>query len=277
MALYDPVNGVYRKVSKKYDPVDGVYRNVTKAYDPVDGVYRQYFSGGGNTAGALAVGDSLWLNVDGTLTEFLVVHQGNPDSALYDASCSGTWLLMKDIYSMVQWDCDEYDQSDELVSEMSNEYAESEMHKYYMGYYFIRRFDSNVQSAIKDVKIPYVEGAGYGSVRTGANGLSTKIFLLSGYEVGFTVSDHSALYADGACLDYFVGATRTTRTAYYNGNEHYWWLRTPQEYEYDIAFCVDTYGYLVNWSCDKERGMRPAFILDSNTPFAQADGKNIIE
>ena len=276
MALYDPVDGVYRKVAKKYDPVDGIYRKVTKAYDPVDGVYRQYFSSD-LTAGGLAVGDSIWLNVDGTLTEFLVVHQGNPDSALYDASCSGTWLLMKDIYSMVQWDCDEYDQSDELVSEMSNEYAESEMHKYYMGYYFIRRFDSNVQSAIKDVKIPYVEGAGYGSVRTGANGLSTKIFLLSGYEVGFTVSDHSALYADGACLDYFVGATRTTRTAYYNGSEHYWWLRTPQQYEYDIAFCVDTYGYLVNWSCDKERGMRPAFILDSNTPIAQADGKNIIE
>lgn len=46
MALYDPVNGVYQKVSKKYDPVDGVYRKVTKAYDPVDGVYRQYFSSG---------------------------------------------------------------------------------------------------------------------------------------------------------------------------------------------------------------------------------------
>lgn len=46
MALYDSVDGVYRKVSKKYDPVDGVYRNVKAAYDPVDGVYRQYFSSG---------------------------------------------------------------------------------------------------------------------------------------------------------------------------------------------------------------------------------------
>lgn len=46
MALYDVLNGVYRKVSKKYDPVEGVYRKVTKAFDPVDGVYRQYFSSG---------------------------------------------------------------------------------------------------------------------------------------------------------------------------------------------------------------------------------------
>lgn len=44
MALYDPVDGVYRKVSKIYDPVDGVYRKVKAAYDPVDGVHRKYFS-----------------------------------------------------------------------------------------------------------------------------------------------------------------------------------------------------------------------------------------
>lgn len=44
MALYDPVSGVYRKVSKKYDPVNGVYRKVKAAYDPVDGVHRKYFS-----------------------------------------------------------------------------------------------------------------------------------------------------------------------------------------------------------------------------------------
>ena len=43
MALYDVVNGVYRKVSKKYDSVNGVYRKVKAAYDSVEGVYRKYF------------------------------------------------------------------------------------------------------------------------------------------------------------------------------------------------------------------------------------------
>lgn len=45
MALYEPVAGVYRKVTKKYDTVDGVYRKVKTAYDAVDGVYRKYFGG----------------------------------------------------------------------------------------------------------------------------------------------------------------------------------------------------------------------------------------
>ena len=45
MALYDSLNGVYRKVKKKYDAVAGVHRTVKKAYDDVDGVYRQYYSG----------------------------------------------------------------------------------------------------------------------------------------------------------------------------------------------------------------------------------------
>lgn len=55
MALYDPVDGVYRKVAKKYDPVNGVYRKVKAAYDPVDGVYRKYF-GGELTPGVIAPG-----------------------------------------------------------------------------------------------------------------------------------------------------------------------------------------------------------------------------
>ena len=45
----------------------------------------------------LAVGSSVYLNVGGVRKEFLVVHQGKP-SSLYDSSCNGTWLLMKDIY-----------------------------------------------------------------------------------------------------------------------------------------------------------------------------------
>lgn len=45
-ALYDGVNGIARKVTKKYDGVDGVARNVKKAYEGVNGVARQYFMSG---------------------------------------------------------------------------------------------------------------------------------------------------------------------------------------------------------------------------------------
>lgn len=289
MALYDPVDGVYRKVAKKYDPVDGVYRNVTKAYDPVDGVYRQYFSGG-NTAGALAVGDSVWLNVNGTLTEFLVVHQGNPDSTLYDASCDGTWLLMKDCYGAnMPWDEDEYDQGDELISEMSNDYGDSSIHYWlhnYGGFYY--ELSNTVKDAIKQVKLPYTDADG--NAKTGSNGLSSKVFLLSIYEVGhdgcYSTQTEPCTPTDGACLDYFSSAVGQTglvaiRQAKYNGTNRNWWLRssawTGISSHENMVWRVDTYGGCGVTNCGNQRYVRPAFILDSNTPFAQADGKNIIE
>ena len=43
--------------------------------------------------GNLAVGSVVALNIG----NFIVVHQGKP-GAIYDDSCNGTWLLMKDIY-----------------------------------------------------------------------------------------------------------------------------------------------------------------------------------
>ena len=49
-----------------------------------------------------AVGSTVKIKVNGTLRNFIVVHQGRP-SSLYDASCDGTWLLMEDIYEGRAW------------------------------------------------------------------------------------------------------------------------------------------------------------------------------
>ena len=46
-----------------------------------------------------AVGSTVKLTVNGKAREFIVVHQGKP-SSVYDESCNGTWLLMKDIYQL---------------------------------------------------------------------------------------------------------------------------------------------------------------------------------
>lgn len=270
MAKYSAVNGIYRKVSKKYDSVDGVYRKVKKAYDPVDGVYRQYFSGA-TPISTLAVGDSVWLNVNGVQTEFLVVHQGNPDSALYDASCDGTWLLMKNLHTNRNWDT------------TNNDYENSDIHSY-LNTTFHNHLDSVAQSAIKQVKIPYNKGNGwYGSVKKLLDGLSTKIFLLSGYEVGATTdtTDFSLMPADGTCLDYFSGtaATDSKRIAYNSfGNTAAWYLRTPKrESTNKYVWLVATTGSIGSNTITSNLWVRPAFILDSSTPIAQSNGKNIIE
>ena len=263
MAKYNAVNGVYRKVAKKYDPVDGVYRKVTKAFEPVGGVYRQYFSGD-LPVETLAVGDSVWLNVNGSLTEFLVVHQGNPDSSLYHESCDGTWLLMKDIYTIRTWDI------------VSNDYDWSDIHSY-LNDTFHDLLDSNIQSAIKSVKIPrYFSDAE--CVLGGSSGLDAKIFLLSGYEVGWTVSDGKYFPVDGACLSYFSGCSKTDpkRIAYYNGTATVWWLRSQSTQNSIYVWYVYSNGGCENFSYNRSYGIRPAFILDSNTPIDQSTGINII-
>lgn len=38
----------------------------------------------------MAVGSTVKIKVDGTLKDFIIVQQGNPDSTIYDSSCDGT-------------------------------------------------------------------------------------------------------------------------------------------------------------------------------------------
>ena len=270
MALYDPVNGVYRKVAKKYDPVSGVYRTVKAAYDSVDGVYRQYFSSD-LTAGGLAVGDSVWLGPNkNAYHEFLVVHQGNPDPAIYDASCDGTWLMRK------------FATSNRVFDFSNNDYKNSNIHAYLNGQYLSSLFGSNAQSSIKEVKIPYVDGPGdTGSVLSGSSGLSAKIFSLSGYEVGSTTSDNANLPIDGAKLDYFALGTGTTaktlRIGYYSNNPVTYFLRSPEKGRNDKQFSVVWDGSVGSVWYSDACGMRPALVLDSAAKITENNGKYIIE
>lgn len=285
MALYDPLNGVYRKVTKSYDPVEGTHRKVTKAYDDVNGVYRQYFSSD-PTAGGLAVGDSIWLSVNGAPREFLVVHQGNPDPALYDESCYGTWLLAKDIPIRGYFDLDAYDAWGEvLLQKKSNNYRDASI-RYRLETDFMGWLSSNVQSIIKQVKIPYAyhdSDSDEYKVASGSSGVSTKIFLLSGIEVGGYGSDQQEYRTDGATLDYFRGTDNQRRIANYNSASEFWWLRsamTKLDTDYHIypyVWVVTKDGSLNYHHCTANDGIRPAFILDRDTPIDQSTGKNIIE
>lgn len=198
----------------------------------------------------LAVGSSVYLNVGGVRKEFLVVHQGKP-SSLYDASCDGTWLLMKDCYEMRQWNS-----NSELL------YENSSIHSY-LNSTFLNLFDANIRDAIKQVKIPYLKGGKGGSVQSGANGLSCKVFLLSGYELNF----RNIFPADGAGLDGFAESI-TNNSAYlatYNGTLPKWWLRSISTLQYsDAAGLVSGYSYNSD-SVTKSYGIRPCIILPSNT------------
>ena len=210
-----------------------------------------------------AVGSTVKLKVNGTAKEFIVVHQGKP-SSLYDDSCNGTWLLMKDIYENRVW------QSGNI-----NKYESSDIHTY-LNNTFLNLFESNIRDAIKQVKIPYRKNGGSGGTdQSGANGLSAKIFLLSGYEVGWTTSDYSYFPVDGAKLSYFESGTGTSannkRIANLNGSAAYGWLRSPNTNDAYYVWVVFSSGSCYGSSASGSRGIRPALILPS-TLLVSDDG-----
>lgn len=210
-----------------------------------------------------AVGSIVKIKVNGTLRDFIVVQQGKP-SSIYDESCNGTWLLMKDLYESRQWH-----------SSNVNDYANSTIRSY-LNSTFLNLIDEQIRNQIKQVKIPYRPGSGTSmTVNSGANGLSAKIFLLSNIEVGGQ-TDWSYMPHDGARLAYFEYGTGTSannkRLAYLNGSAAYWWLRSPYTYNSYGAWYVLSGGYSHYTSyCSGSYGIRPALILPS-TLLVSDDG-----
>jgi hypothetical protein len=209
-----------------------------------------------------AIGSTIKLKVNGSAKDFIVVHQGKP-SSVYDDSCSGTWLLMKDIYENRQWH-----------SSDTNDYANSTIHSY-LNSTFLAMLDSNIQKAIKQVKLPYRKGSGTSTtVTSGSNGLPAKIFLLSATEMSFNFSYMPS--GEGAELAYFKGcadnSSDSKRVAYLNGSATVWWLRSPYcSLSSSSALYGNSRGGWNNSFCSYSGGIRPALILPS-TLLVSDDG-----
>ena len=208
----------------------------------------------GTKVGSLEVGSIVKMNISGTAWEWILVHQGLP-SSMYDESCDGTWVLLKDIYTNRQWDGS------------NNDYKNSDIHAYLNGD-FLNLLDAKIRETVKQVKIPYVNGTAGSPVASGANGLSCKSFLLSGYEVGFSTSVNPAFPRDGAKLDYFSSgagsAANNKRIANYNGPAANWWLRSPLVSSSGYTWGVYSDGVYGDLRCGASYGVRPALILPSD-------------
>jgi hypothetical protein len=207
------------------------------------------------TLSSKAIGSTIKLKVNGSAKDFIVVHQGKP-SSVYDDSCNGTWLLMKDIYENRAWH-----------SSNTNDYANSTIHSY-LNSTFLNLFESNIKNAIKQVKLPYRKGSGTSTtVTSGSNGLSAKIFLLSATETSFSFSYMPS--GEGAELAYFKGcadnSSDSKRVAKLNGSAAGWWLRSPNcGGNSSLALYVVSNGDWHNYYCSSSGGIRPALILPSS-------------
>lgn len=210
--------------------------------------------------GTKAVGSIVKIKVNGASKDFIVVQQGNPNTSTYDSSCAGTQLLMKDIYTTSMFN-------------NNNSYKGSRIDTYLNGTFY-NLIDTDIRNVIKQVKIPYQNGAGSGgSLATGSNGMSTKVFLLSGYEVGFTTRDDSYFPEDGVRLAYFDNSSDgiNKRVAYNGGSAAIWWLRSPDVSNGTNIFGVDINGQTGNYWYGYSYGVRPALILPS-TLLVSDDG-----
>ena len=191
--------------------------------------------------GTKAVGSIVKIKVNGASKDFIVVQQGNPNTSTYDSSCNGTWLLMKDIYTTSTFG-------------NNNSYKDSSIHTYLNGTFY-NLIDSKIRAAIKQVKIPYTNSG----IQSGANGLSTKVFLLSGTEVGF--SNVSYMNTEGTKLAYFDSASK--RIAYNGSSAAVWWLRSPHASSDGSVWYVYADGSNYYYWYYDSYGVRPAFILPS--------------
>ena len=246
---YKDINGVFQNNGAlKYKDTNGTWHKVkivSKSGSSDDGDYP--------TIGSLTVGSTVYLNENGTLVDYIIVQRGLPNSPLYDASCDGVWLLRKDVYNINKWDS------------TNNDYANSDIHTYLNGT-LLNLFDSSTRSTIKQVKLPYQKGTGSnGSISSASDGLSTKVFLLSGYEVGLTVSDNDYLPIDGVCLTYFNGVTNSQRIAKYNGTATDWWLRSAHTYDTAGIWYIDNTGEYYGGDYTVSYGVRPALVMPFDT------------
>ena len=220
------------------------------------------------------VGDIINLPFNGVMTPHLVLNVGNPNSALYDSSCNGVWMCMVDIYGNAVW------------SSSNSNYGLSTIHTDYLPNTILPLYSSEIQNSIIQVKIPY--GDGHNSqVYSGANGLSTKLFLLSGYEVGGNSQTSSYLVEDGSVLAYFDDTSGTNqsqkRIANYLGTPSSWWTRSPSTYYVATipysAYYINSSGGLTSDRIDSSYGIRPAFIMPTtfSTTVYTDDGGNVYD
>lgn len=209
------------------------------------------------TLGSMAVGSTITLNVDGASREWIVVHRGKPSSIYSSAFTGGTVLMLKHIYESRTWH-----------SANTNDYANSTIHSY-LNSTFLGLLDADVQAAIKQVKIPYRPGSGTGStINSGESGLAAKVWLASGYEVGFTTGDSSYFPIDGAKFDYFLSGTTTNAKNKRIGTKDTggvaaWWLRSPirSAQSPGEAYNVSTSGTYSTSVCSASNYIRPCLVL----------------
>lgn len=202
------------------------------------------------------VGSIVKIKENGAAVDYIVVHKGLP-SSIYDKSCDGVWLLRKNVLPTAQY----YDEgwTDDIGDYSCDNYWHDCDIKLWLQSYFFRTIDEAIRAKILKAKVPwwsYIDKA----LKTGSYGSESTVFLLSGYEIGFTSSSYSYLAGDGAKLDYFSDSySRIARTD--SGGAVNWWLRSSDTNGTTRNMLTNSAGNILSCYSETVNYIRPALIL----------------
>ena len=257
MAQKIQIDGTEHEIIEGKVLVDGTEYTITHGRTCVD--ENGYEIPLGIKISTLPIGHIVKGYVDNKETEFIILHHGNPDTNVYDSSCDGTWLMMKDVYEEMAW-YSTFDSYTDL------DYGTSDVHAY-LNSTFFDRLDHNIQQAVKPVIIPYQQSQNESfAIASGSNGLPTNVFLLGRYEL-YPEGNWTGFKQDGHTLDYFADTKPSSdpkRVAYYNGAEVRWWMRS-QEIDNPRPWAVLEKGGHSNPQPSQVYGVRPTFIVYGDT------------
>ena len=277
---YRGVSGVARKVTTPYRGVGGVARKVTKGYRGVSGVARQFFAAGTPIAN-LSVGDSVYVNESGSPVEYIIVQKGIPSMDAYSyswptivsdcyATTDGVWLMRKDVYPTSVLYCAK-DASKYAV------YSSSNLRSFLQNDVFAV-YDSDVQAAIKSVKLPcWYFTANEEEYPGKIVPVNNKVFALSIWEMNISVPGTGVEFSgekddgsmstepsyEGVPLEYFLTDTENRAAA----NDKYWTRSAVGEGTPQRAFCIIGVGatYCYGTATGTGRYTRPVFVLPHET------------
>lgn len=214
--------------------------------------------------GEFLEGQSIWLKIDGVEKEFIIINQGIPsNSADYDETADGTWVLAKDIYTNALWNT--AGASTDLQT-YENCTADTTLSNTMLPLF-------ERQDIFKEVNLPITNWQYVYSSKFTHSNIARKIFLLSQQELGISASS----YKEGGSCNYFTGNDVEAKRIAYDpsaGANAIWWTRSvwsgsvPQYTAYqNRKYAVNETGGIGYGDCNTKWGIRPALVIKSDTPI----------
>lgn len=228
----------------------------------------------------LPVGTLIKFNVDSKSMDFIVVHQGNPDPAVYDDTADGTWILPKLAWFQIalftgstnQWDSPARGYADYGESRLNAALNSRDLYTGTSGWAYnplITYYDPVAVAHMRTVNVPYRR---VNNTTLDANIYTTavKLFQPTAKEIGVITK-----YSAGAKLDYFISGTgasaKQKRIAIRNDTTTEdaisWHLRDPSG-ESSCSYEVTDAGALDGTnSVQNAHAVRPLSVLNFSTLF----------